>query len=59
VINPDDLILNCYRLAERFHQNPEVFVEMPLSRVNLHVYYTVRLIEVQEGARMRDKRDGR
>jgi len=27
---------------------------MPLSQVNQHIYYTVRLIEAQERARPRD-----
>jgi hypothetical protein len=53
VVNPDDLILNCYRLAERYHQNPDVFIDMPLSKVAWHVHYTVRLIEAQNGARER------
>jgi len=46
-VKPEDVILNCYRLADRYHQNPDVFVEMPLSKVNEHVYYTIRLNELQ------------
>ena len=53
VVNPEDVILNCYRLAERYHQNPDIFVEMPLSKIDAHIYYTVRLIEVQNKARER------
>lgn len=53
-MNPEDLILNCYRLADRYHQNPEVFTEMPLSRVSEHIRYTVRLIEIQNEARGED-----
>ena len=50
----DELILNCYRLADRFHQNPEVFLEMPLSRVELHVHYIVKLTRLQRQAQERD-----
>lgn len=50
-VNTDEIIINCYRLADRFHQNPEVFIEMPVSRVNQHLYYTIKLIELQEKAR--------
>ena len=49
-IDPDEDILNCYRLADRFHQNPEVFLEMPVSRVNWHIHYTIKLIEAQAKA---------
>jgi hypothetical protein len=47
--------LNCYRLADRFHQSPEHFLRMPLSRIYDHIYYTIRLNEVQEQARRRRK----
>jgi hypothetical protein len=55
--NPENVILNCYRLADRFHQNPETFLAMPLSRVEQHIYYTVRLIEAQNRARPHDDDD--
>ena len=48
------MILNCYRLADRYHQNPDVFVNMPLSRVLWHLKYTIKLIEAQNKARPRD-----
>jgi hypothetical protein len=54
----DDLILNCYRLADRFKQNPDVFIDMPISRLQTHVRYTIKLIEAQEKARPRDDDDG-
>jgi hypothetical protein len=50
----DDLILDCYRLADRFHQNPEVFLEMPISRVGLHIHYTVKLTRLQRIAQQSD-----
>jgi hypothetical protein len=49
----DDLILNCYRLADRFKQNPDIFIDMPISRLQTHVRYTLKLIEAQEKARPR------
>lgn len=53
-INPDDLILNCYRLADRFHQNPSVFLEMPISQVDQHIHWTVELIKAQRRANDED-----
>jgi hypothetical protein len=53
-LNADEIILNCYRLADRFHQSPEVFIAMPVSRINEHIRYTVKLIEAQNKARKRD-----
>jgi hypothetical protein len=50
-VNADEVILNCYRLADRFHQNPEVFLDMGLSRVNWHIHFTIKLIEAQNKAR--------
>jgi len=49
--DPDDLIMNCYRLADRFHQNPEVFLSLPVSAIDRHMYYLVRLIDAQHAAR--------
>jgi hypothetical protein len=51
------VILNCYRLADRFKQNPTIFLEMPLSAVNLHLVYTIKLIEAQRAARERNDDD--
>jgi hypothetical protein len=53
-LNVDDITLNCYRLADRYHQNPEVFIDMPVSRVNEHIRFTIKLIEAQNKARPRD-----
>ena len=50
-LDPDEKILNCYRLADRFHQNPDVFLEMPVTRINEHIRYTIKLIEAQNKAR--------
>ncbi len=53
-VNPDDLILNCYRLADRFHQDPTIFLEMPISQVDRHIYWTVELIKAQRAAQPDD-----
>jgi len=50
-LNTDEIIINCYRLADRYHQNPEVFIDMPVSRVEQHIRYTIKLIHLQEKAR--------
>jgi hypothetical protein len=33
----NDVILDCYQLAQFYHVNPEVFLNMPLSEVLLHL----------------------
>jgi hypothetical protein len=52
--DPDEFILNCYRLADRFRQSPDMFLRMPLSEVNVHIHYTIKLIEAQRAARERE-----
>jgi hypothetical protein len=53
----DEVVINCYRLADRFKQNPTVFLEMPLSQISMHLTYTVKLIEAQRAARERREDD--
>ena len=48
------MIINCYRLADRFKQNPAIFLTMPVSEVTLHLIYTIKLTEAQNAARERD-----
>ena len=55
--DPDELILNCYRLADRFHQNPELFLDMPRSRIEQHVHYTVKLTRLQREAQEKSDDD--
>jgi hypothetical protein len=43
-------ILDCYWLAEIYHQNPEVFLNMPMSDVRLHIARTVQLKQQQQQA---------
>jgi hypothetical protein len=33
----NDLILDCYQLAKFYHVSPDVFLDMPLSTVYLHL----------------------
>jgi hypothetical protein len=33
----NDVILDCYQLARFYHVSPEVFLNMPLSEVLLHL----------------------
>jgi hypothetical protein len=44
-------------LADRFKQNPDIFIDMPISRLQTHIHYTIKLIEAQEKARPRDEDD--
>lgn len=43
--DPDDWTLACYSLADYYHQNPAVFLDMPLSEVAEHSHFTRRLNE--------------
>lgn len=53
----DELIINCYRLADRFHQNPDVFLSMPITDIDRHVRYTVKLTKLQRAAQERGADD--
>lgn len=46
VESPEDLVLDCYRLARWYHQNPETFLAMPLSDVALHRHRTAQLVRL-------------
>jgi hypothetical protein len=41
----ENIVLDCYWLARWFHQSPEHFLEMPISRVSIHMRRTQRMIE--------------
>jgi hypothetical protein len=41
----ESIVLDCYWLARWFHQSPEHFLEMPISRVSVHMRRTQRMIE--------------
>jgi hypothetical protein len=51
----ENLVLDCYRLAHYYNCNPEIFLAMPLSQMEVHIRHTNRIAEL-----MRDetKRDG-
>lgn len=42
-----DIILDCYRLAEIYHQAPDVFLTMPLNDVHKHLMRTAQLRDKQ------------
>jgi hypothetical protein len=39
----DSMILDCYRLASHYKIDPRVFLEMPISEVQLHLHRTAEL----------------
>ena len=41
-----DVILDSYRLARFYRQNPEVFLAMPLSEVRKHLNRTIQLARI-------------
>ena len=48
-------MIDCYRLAHWYKQNPEIFLTIPLSMVRLHIRRTVQLWEIM--AREQHERD--
>jgi hypothetical protein len=40
----DSMILDCYRLAEHYHMDPRVFLDMPISEVDMHLRRTAQLM---------------
>lgn len=52
----DAVVLDCYWLAQWYHQSPEVFLAMPLSQVQLHVKRTDQIRALRAAAR--DDNDG-
>ena len=41
----ENIVLDCYWLARWYHQSPEHFLVMPLSRVALHMRRTQQMID--------------
>jgi hypothetical protein len=39
----DGMIIDCYRLAAHYHLDPRIFLEMPISEVQLHLDRTWQL----------------
>jgi hypothetical protein len=46
----EEMILDCYRLAQFYHQHPDVFLNMTLEEVKLHAYRTAQLLERRRAA---------
>jgi hypothetical protein len=42
-----DLVLDAYRLAHFYGQNPDVFLAMPIPDMREHLRNTIRLRQVQ------------
>jgi plasmid maintenance system antidote protein VapI len=43
----DEIILDCYRLAHYYHQSPDLFLNMQLKDVRLHLRRTSQLVRLQ------------
>jgi hypothetical protein len=43
----DEIVLDCYWLAQWYHQSPEHFLAMPISEVQLHVMRTYQIAELR------------
>jgi hypothetical protein len=56
-IDPDEMFMDCYRLADRFHQSPDVFLSMPITDVARHVRMTIKLNKLQREAQERARAD--
>jgi hypothetical protein len=44
----ENIVLDCYRLARFYHTSPDLFLNMPLGDVQLHLYRTVQLTEIMQ-----------
>jgi len=55
-VNPvidDSMVIDCYRLASYYHLDPRLFLDMPISEVQMHLRRTAQL----ERQRKRDSGD--
>lgn len=39
----DNLIMDCYQLAEHFGQDPDIFLNKPLSKIRSHMRWLGKL----------------
>jgi hypothetical protein len=53
----EDLVIDCYRLARWYHQSPDVFLNMPIDDVRIHLDRTLRLAELMRSANQSDDED--
>jgi hypothetical protein len=42
----DEIVLDCYRLARWYYQAPDVFLNMPLGEVQMHLRRTIELAKI-------------
>jgi hypothetical protein len=54
----EDLVLDCYWLAQWYHQNPEVFLAMPLSQMQLHMARSQQIFRMRAAAQAAAADDG-
>ena len=47
----DELVIDCYRLANWYKQSPEVFLTIPLSTIRTHIERTAQLQGIMERER--------
>ncbi len=50
----ETVVLDCYWLAQWYHQNPEVFLSMPLSQIQTHVMRSNQLAELRRARQSAD-----
>jgi hypothetical protein len=46
LVDTNDLVIDCYRLARFYHVSPTVFLEMGLSEVRVHLERTIDLSHI-------------
>ena len=44
----DEIILDCYRLARWYHVSPEIFLNMTMSDIALHMHRTAQCDRAQQ-----------
>lgn len=42
----ESMILDCYRLAKFYAVSPDIFLNMPMTEMHLHLYRTTQLMIV-------------
>lgn len=56
VVGEDEsIVLDCYWLAQWYHQSPDVFLSMPLSTVRIHLNRSNKIAELRRAAQSRDE----
>ena len=47
-MKPEDIILDCYRLAKFYGRNPQEFLDMSVSQIGRHLSWTAKLVELMK-----------